>query len=571
MTDDRLFRGVRTWLVALMLGGLLGLVAEAHAQGFMVKPMRVEVAPTPGQTIDIPVEIRNTAGEGVRNIELRLVELSQAADGGWRMIEPGSGEDLSSLHSSVPWSSLAASEIAIDPMHAGEALVHLNVPSNARGAYFAGLVAETPQPANAQGITVRVRFLIPLIVEIAGRPVRQQVALADVAMNRVAGVGATPSTTTAGLVIANEGRTFSRIKGKLSVERLNGDKWRLVTRLDLAERSIIPGVTLQLGSDLGRRLPSGTYRLKGELLVDGRRLPPLEKQIEFIGDPGADSMAYDTALVLEPEAVTMDVVPGATRTTTVTITNPGSDPVNVSMASSTPAGMVGVEAGKLRGIDLSAEPWTEIRPAEFTIRPGGRQKVRVISQIPKDGILHPNYYASLVLEGTYADGQSAGQTRSLLHLANAREASSQQGVVEQLALSEGASPTQYIVQARLANIGDVHIQPIARAFLLTAQNEQVRAVPLTGDEGMLLPLGKRTYGAELDFAGVEPGYYALRAVFSLGGDQEVAKQYVVLVETQQITGEDGRTISVPVVTLDPAQTGFPEVQTEPAQPIGSGG
>jgi hypothetical protein len=280
-------------------------------------------------------------------------------------------------------------------------------------------------------------------------------------------------------------------------------------------------------------------------------------------------MAYDTALVLEPEAITMNVIPGATRTTTVTITNPGSDPVNVSMASSTPVGMVGVEAGNLRGIDLSAEPWTEIRPAKFTIRAGGRQKVRVISQIPKDGVPHPNYYASLVLDGTYADGQSAGQTHSLLHLANAREESTPGGVVEQLALSEGATPTQYIVQARLANIGDVHIQPIARAFLLTPQNQQVRVVPLGGDEGMLLPLGKRTYGAELDFAGVEPGYYALRAVFSLGGDQEVVKQHVVLVETQQITGEDGKAVTVPLVTLDPEAAGFPDVQTETAQPIAS--
>ena len=81
--------------------------------------------------------------------------------------------------------------------------------------------------------------------------------------------------------IANSGQTFSRVRGDLTVERQNGGRWRVVTRVPVKERGIIPGVTLNLGGDLERRLPSGAYRLRADLFVDGRRVAPMQKTIEF--------------------------------------------------------------------------------------------------------------------------------------------------------------------------------------------------------------------------------------------------------------------------------------------------
>src|SRR4029078_13632569 len=127
----------------------------------------------------------------------------------------------------------------------------------------------------------------------------------------------------------NEGRTFSRVRGTLRVDRENKGVWRPVTRVDVSERGVIPGATLELGDDLHRSLPSGKYRLHGELYVDGRRVSPVEKEIDFTGAPDADEVAYDTALLLTPPLVTMDVVPGASRITTLKIENPGETPVNL--------------------------------------------------------------------------------------------------------------------------------------------------------------------------------------------------------------------------------------------------
>jgi hypothetical protein len=306
-------------------------------------------------------------------------------------------------------------------------------------------------------------------------------------------------------------------------------------------------------------VPSGSYRLRGELSVDGRRVAPIEKEIDFKGGPGGDSLAYDTALLLEPGAVHMNIVPGATRTSILRIENPGADPVIVKMSSATPRGLIGVAMGDLLGTSFSAEPWTQIIPSEFTIRPGTKQNVRVMSRIPQDGVNHPHYYADLVMSGAYADGQSAGETRSTVDLSNKAIAAAPDGVVEQVALAEGSEPDQYFAQVRFTNTGNVHLAPTTRLFLLSAQGGQLRNVELTGDEGLLLPLNKRIFSGELSLKGIEPGYYALRALVEIADDKNITSQQPIRVEAEQLTGADGKTMTVSKVTLIYSKTpGRPE-------------
>lgn len=565
--SELLLSRLRIWLLPLVVAfvALTASIAGASAQGFMIKPMRLEVAPAAGRAFEVPLEIRNTAGGEAGTIDLRLVDLSQSMDGSWKLIEPSSNEDTSGLYSSLGWTKLSQSSISIAPLQPAMVMINLEVPPDARGVYFAGVIAETPPRTDASGVSVRIRFLIPLIIQIAGRPVRQQVELKDVQLKFEPGESGAEPRTIGAVTIANEGRTLSRIEGRLTIERQIGEQWRAVTRVEIPERSIIPGVTLQLGGDLGRKVPSGTYRLRAEILVDGRRTAPLLHEIEYQGDPAATDLAYDTALLLEPGEISVNVVPGATRTAVVSIENPGLDPVTVAMTSSTPVDLGGVEMGSVRGVDLSAEPWTEIRPAEFTLRPGGRQNVRVISRIPSDGVQFPNYYADLVLRGTYADGESAGETRSTVHLANSAADSVVDGVVEVLNLSESETPGTYVVQSRFTNIGNVHVAPVASVSLLTAQGTMARQVELTGEDGMLLPLAKRIYGAELSLDDLEPGYYAMRASFRIAPNREIVRQQVLKVEMADVTGPDGPGRG-PVVTIDPLATDFPDEALAPADP-----
>lgn len=511
----------------------------------MVQPMTMRADPRPAQTFEIPLKIQNTGVGGPKRIQLRLVELSQGDVGNWELVEPGADVDLSGHASSLTWTSLSEDSVDIDPQVPATIMVSMRPPANARGVYFAGIVAETPLPDNPVGLVVRTRFLIPLIVEIKGRTVPERVSLVDTSMTFASAAAGGPPTTSAFITVSNAGQTFSRVRGELAIESSAGDQWRVVTRVGIDERGIIPGATLILGRDLERRLPSGKYRLRANLFVDGRRTPPLQKEIDFEGDPSAD-IAFDNTLLLEPGNVDVKIVPGATRTTVMRIANAGSDPVQIEVLAATPRSLLGVQMGELLGTDLSAEPWVRIVPSTFSLRANGHQNVRVISSVPDNGADQPNYYADLVLSGRYPNGQSAGETTSTIHLANSSVPSSAAGNVESLSAAE-AEGSNFIFNLDFVNVGNVDVIPIAKVTVMSSGGEALLSQALSDDNTPLLPLSRRRFSGELSLASIEPGDYSVLAAVDIGAEQPISRRYLL-----SIAAPEGSE-SAPTISLtDPA-------------------
>lgn len=501
---------------------------HAQAQGFQVKPMKMDMVVPVGKISETTLELANTTTDNL-SLDVRLVELTQDKTGSWQILPDDDGADAERA-TAVSWVSLERNRVDMSPSTTETVRIRFSPPPNARGSYVAGIIAEQPRQPDATGLVVRIRFLIPVILQIEGRPARQQVELADLGMAYRASEGAIAATTLSTLAIANKGRTYSKLRGEVHVSRKVEDNWRLVTRYQIPERSIIPGAAFELETDLARRLPSGTYRLRAEVYVDGRRIRPLDKELAHQGDPAVDTAAYDTTLVLEPTMVEMSATPGATRTAMVSIENPSPTPVEVRVSVATPKGLQNVMMGGLEGSRLSAAPWTEVRPAEFTLRGNGRQNVRVITRYPRDGVDQANYYGDVILEGRYTDGQSAGVTQSVIHLLNAKVEGKTEGVLDRLLLAEGTDPSEYVVQTRLVNSGSIHVLPDVKASLLAGRGAVIAAAPLEGELGALLPLGVRDYSAAIDFSTVDAGTYALRVVAASKGDELVRRQLMVKVE-----------------------------------------
>ena len=512
-------------LLALVVTLLALACAQSQAQGFQVKPMKMDMVVPVGKVSETTLELANTTAENL-SLDVRLVELTQDKTGSWQMLSEPPASDTSAFS----WISLERNRVDMSPSTTETVRIRFSPPPNARGSYVAGIVAEQPPQPEATGLVVRIRFLIPVILQIDGRPARQQVELSDIAMSYQAGEGSTSATTLSTLSIANKGRTFSRFRGEVQISRKVEDNWRTVTRYEIPERSIIPGAEFEVQTDMARRLPSGSYRLRAEVYVDGRRIRPLEKDLEHQGDPTADTAAYDTTLVLEPKMVQMSATPGATRTSTVSIENSSSTPVEVRVSVATPKGLQNVVMGELQGTALSAEQFTEIRPSEFKLRANGRQNVRVITRYPRDGVNQANYYGDIILEGRYEDGQSAGVTQSVIQLSNSQVEGKIEGVLDRLLVAEGTDQSQYVVQTRLVNAGSKHVEPQLNASLLTGRGAVIAAASLEGEPGALLPLGIRDYSAVIDFATVEEGIYALRVVASDKGNEIVRRQVMVKVE-----------------------------------------
>ncbi|MCG5532439.1 hypothetical protein LRF89_03175 [Halorhodospira sp. 9621] len=541
-----MFRMPRMLAAAALAAALIGpgIDPASAQQNLTVRPMKVEADIPANRTSRVTLRVQNHHATQAETLRLEVVDLAQRKDGRLSIVDGTRRETLGELArqaSSRDWIELPSDTVVVEPETVAEIPALLRVPPDARGAYVSAIRVLTEAPPtpergeeqDQQGFfAVSFGFLIPLLTEIEGRPVRQDVGLSDVSMRFDDGRDADGNeigepTTRVAFAIDNRGRTHSSVQGDLRVERRVGDSWRLVTRTELARRNVLPGASLELARDLERRLPSGEYRLVGEIAVDGRREPRLVKEIDFEGDPDTDSVAYDTALRLEPASIDLGVVPGATRAETVAVTNPADRPVTVEAAVRTPEALRGVAMGDLMGDQLSAAPWVQMRPERFTIRPDGQRTIRVMSRVPREGVEQANYYADIVLEGRYADGQSAGQTRSMLRLQHEAVEPVVEASIGRIGVALGDEPSSAVVQSRLTNTGSVHLEPAAGVELISGTGRIVVRSDLVGEAGVLLPLGVRDLGGTLDLSSVEPGEYTLR-ITSYQGGTRIAQESVAV-------------------------------------------
>jgi len=497
------------WILAI-IAAVLMLAAPASAQ-FMVTPMKIELGIWPGRTAEEIFVIRNLSEDRVRIIDLKLVEVTQSKDAHWQIIEEDSDIDTSKLSSCAEWINFSTNSVRIGPLGKATVTIKVKAPPRTRGFYIAGLTAQTRPAPDITGIPVVVRFLVPILVEIQGRPMRSKIELTDVGMEFREQRGETPATTLASIRIANAGKTYSRLKGTVTVKNFSAGHWRKITTAEFKEVSIIPGAELNIKSDLQRSLPTGKYELEGALYVDGRRVKPLQREMDFAGDPSVTRVAADAALDIEPASLSITSVPGATRSAALKVRNASDSTVDVRVASVIPPVLKGVAFGELRGEDLACAEWIKVLPEKFTLRAGARQTIRIIAKMPRAESMHANYYASLGLWARYTDGQNAGVTMALLNVENKRieVKPTIQPMKLTLAIQEAST---YAIVARFGNVGNIHIRPRCSATLTMAGGRIVRRTLLAGESGLMLPLEVRNFSGVLDFATIAAGTYRLEAI-----------------------------------------------------------
>lgn len=536
-------------LMFLAVGWGLSLVVlpiTASAQGFTVQPMVMQVTPRPGHSISVPLQINNTSPTDSLDIDVRLVGLTQTPQASWWIVENEDEANTPHQASLLGWTELEANQLSIPRASTVETEVTIDVPRSAHGTYFGALLVETPRPEGAVGMVVRTRFLIPVIAQIKGRPARQNVAFEDIKMIYDDNPEQGEATTYIELAVANKGRTYSRIFSQVVVERLSEDsgQWYPVSRFEMEEKNIIPGVSVELNRNLERRLPSGEYRLNAQLNVDGRRVRPIDKVITFSGDPSVDALSFDTRLLLESELVSMDIVPGATRTSSFAIENPGNEPVEVSVAAELPDDLRGVALGELRGDRYSAVPWLEVQPQEFVIRPKASRNLRVISRFDDDAAGMANYYANISFKPRKLDGQGLDEVASMLHLTNRGIETNAEGAIDRLLILEGTTDGEYVVQARFVNTGNVHLE-LNSGLELVDGRSVVKSERLSSVNDTVLPLGTREISGELDFSDIDPGVYLVRVTAAYGFEQSTSEVMAIEVSNDK---EDGQ--GVEIVILD---------------------
>ncbi|WP_371059976.1 hypothetical protein [Rhodosalinus sp. 5P4] len=513
-------------LVLLALLTLGAMAPGAAAQGFQVRPLTVEGEVPPGTTVDIPIEITGTSQLEGRLLEVDVVQLAQTPDGAFTIVPYEEGGQVLP-RSAAPWIT-APSEVQVDARQTTILEVLMRVPASAQGSHVAGLLLTARPPEDAEGLRLTLRLLVPIILGTEGRPARQDVRLADATLSyrlpdvtgaEGAAAAPFPETTVVTARVENRGGTYSRFGGDIWVDYKDAsDTWRQIRRVPIEERRLLPETTLMVPVDLGRLLPAGDYRVRGELYVDGRRTVPLRREIAFEGHPDIKDLVTDIELGLSPEVFEYDYRAGARRTGSVTVENPSIDPVDVTVEVALPEGMGGRASAELRGEDLSAAGWIDVAPARFTLRPGQSRNLRLLARFPGTDAAHRNYYAELRLDARYGDGQRAGSATALVEVTRPEGEDVARAELEPLRVSSLEEAGHYALALRAVNTGNVLLRPEARYTLLAADGAELRRGDLASEAaGPLMPLAARSFGATLDLSELPEGEYVLLTILRDSG------------------------------------------------------
>jgi len=558
------------------------LLAGSSAFGqFIIQPLKVVVPAPPGRRVPIELILENTTNNTTQNVALRLVDVAQDPDGIWQGIEPdavvvdgpngtklvnvGSETnpnfvDISNLRSCQSWLRLMQADdngnrnLEVLALHRVPIQMFIDVPSDRRGFWCAALLAQAnlgQQVVDGFTSDVVLEFLVPVIVEVQGRPEPQGVELTDVGLEFRPQDENGPAATLVTLSVKNTGGTYSMIKGYARIWSKVGGHWRkLADREFPNDVSIIPGAEFRLKTDVGVAVGSGDYKVEGYLYVDGRQSAGESKELAFKGDPRVRGPGPGgAALDLQQREVVIETQPGQTRSETIFVVNGSDEPVNVDLKVALPDCMRDKVAGNVRGDQFECTQWVTVTPTRFTLESHARTNLRVVSAMPNDAT-GPNYYAMIELHATHADGQEGGKTdcRVVIRNRNAQGSTNIQGLPVRLA---ELSPGRYAVTAQFGNYGDTHLQPTCWAYLTTAgatgSGDVAKKVNLSNDvlsqSGLMLPLETRNFTGIMDVSGVPSGKYRLTAVLMPEKGSAVQRQ-IGLEITATANGKAVRTIEI---------------------------
>jgi len=535
---NHLFNGSRLmWIIAIGVA-LLMFSYPAFGQ-FTVQPMKLELAVTPGKLIKSALDVQSFDPNEVYTMKMSVVELNQSEDGAWAIIEPNDltdpnspffGFDISKLSSCSDWISLIPNNFELPPMGVVPVQVDIKVRRGIQGFFGAGILATTSPMRGAGDVSVVVRFLVPVILEIQDRPIRPKVLATDVGMEFIPAIGDNPSRAMVSMNIENAGGTFSRVKPGVRIWSFADGHWRVITTTEFQETGIIPGARLKLQSDVGKNLPKGKYKAAGILYVDGRRTKRIEKEMEFVGDPSVTRVALDAPLDLDPIDIIVDGMPGATRTSSLRVYNASDETVNIQTAIGLPSVLQNGALGDVKGEDLDCTGWLKITPEQFTLRgEGGQQTLQIVTKMPNTSMPYPTYFS---LWASYPDGQKAGVTTTNICVRNNSVAAQPEAVALKLSIQD-LGESKYLVVAGFGNYGMVQFVPIRVKAGVTMSTGINRAgIFLSGNPNLMLPFESRNFSGVMDLSYIPADLYRLAAAIEYAPGVWADKQMAIRVSIE---------------------------------------
>ena len=538
-------------------------VGVAHAQvSISLTPLLIELTGAPGETKTFNILLVNESKTATAHFRVFASDVVQKPNGDYRVVEPGESE-----YSCAKWIRLSKEEATLGPGEALSVDCKLAIPRGTYGGRFAAVVFElVPEERTGEEAFASTKFLqrFATVVELAipAPRVRKAVTIAGFSVKaaaddpRYAAAYGKDALILIGEV-RNEGNTHVFARGYLTLRDGSGKRLRQIP-LGSGRGLVLPETTVNLVSVLPSGLAPGNYIADIAVKYGGTR-PALAKVPFTLAPSGAEARRVEGGARLapfnvQPAELDLTYPPGAVAARSIVVENKSDVPIHVEGRA---LPLVYDEEGELVQDEaaLAAAPakwscagWIELRPATMDIRPGGKQMVRLMINIPKDQA--GSRYANLVFTGTPVEDQGgarqdaaaaspaaspaspawAGEAGALVFLTVGKQAEKLAELGE-LKIEDGGPSVGWIFSTAFKNTGATHLKPqvtfgIKRhivpesvpgiEYVGPGSWQEVDSVDLGELDSIVLPGGTRLIRAGYARA-LEPGRYMVEVTVKYGG------------------------------------------------------
>lgn len=533
-------------LMGVFVLSFIFIPLAAMAQGttqISISPLALPLAGQRGETIPFSISIVNGSTFQTTRFEAFVTGLGEGREGNYTPIMPDDGPFAAS-----PWIQLEQNSFEVRPGAAYELRGTVTIPRTAPPSGYAAVVIELKPEARtgdaALSVEYRQQFVAALEIVVGDRHVRSA---------HIDSMTVVPSRTMPELRAAygdnavlfigsllNDGDVHVTGQGSLIIRDERGRRVRDVP-LGGGRGVVLPGATVDFVSVL-RGLAPGNYEMQAVVNYGGLR--PAIGRMEFeLGDEavGASQIVAGRAVRIDaaPVLLQYDFPRQGYRAQTITVVNQDNEDVDFTVTleefvNDEDGQPVAAEPGVI--LPYSAVPWAEVRPSEFTLRPGQRRNVVVGFRTPEGE--SGGRYARIRIEGQTAAPEPGAEAARSEIIADAllvlgTEAASHMELVESDWQPMGAS---LAAGATIVNKGDIHGAAGLRLTLLQfvpgTEEERGDFIVLTSDEWEIV-----------DSVQIEPANIVLlpeeqRFIFGVFDQHtlETERQYQVLIEALEEGG-----------------------------------
>lgn len=542
-------------LITMFLSAQSVSAQSGSQAGYVVQPGRIDITPRPRSSNIQDLKIHNFDPNNEMKIELKVIELTQKETGDWLPFDtdPCSpfdyypGLDISKVSSCRSWIKLDKTTVIVPKDGDAVIPVRIDVPYDAKiGFYGATIMASTRAKASESTktpIVIRTGITVVASVQFSSTAFPpSKVEITDIGMEFIESEDSSRGRVVLNMKAKNVGKSFPRLRPIIRLRGFLNNRWKLITTHEFKDIGIIPGVELNLKSDIGRSLPSGKYQLDALLYVDGRLIGTKTRmavELNFKGDPMLTDAPSDVPIDLETKDIVIEMSPGLRRSSDLKVHLAINEKVKVIPILDVPKsfnGKVGANNEKIAN-DLTCLDWLSFEPKELTLADFRTLNFRIIAKMPENALKYPNYYASLGLKVVYPDGQEAGTTWLNVCVNNKNANPKAEVKCTAINLTEiNASKSTYAIQAKFENGGSTHVYPtMVRTAVVKAEGYGYTSAMLNTDKpGMFLPYDSRYYTGTLDFSSLPPDDYYLEVLMDYPTAQKVQRQ--VRIRVRDIRG-----------------------------------